>query len=194
MKYLLLTASALFLILAWGVTPASAHTDLVSISPTDGTRLEAWPSKVVLVFTEPVDPSLSTISITIGREPATRISSRHGASQNELIGDLRSVVPTGSPSTRRVEVNYRVTSADGHPIAGSSLFTVNFSGSDLHDAASDEGAESAGPTPSSIDAEVPKSGIAIWLIGGVVAVVLVSTVSSALRSRSQFSSAPERER
>ena len=35
--------------------PASAHAELVSSDPQDGSRLEAAPGRIVLTFTEPVE-------------------------------------------------------------------------------------------------------------------------------------------
>ena len=44
---------ATLILLSWPTPPASAHTDLVSITPAEGSRvLGGWPPEVVLAFTE----------------------------------------------------------------------------------------------------------------------------------------------
>lgn len=178
-----LAASISLLVLFCAASPTAAHTDLVSVSPGDGNRVGDWPSVVVLVFTEAVDPSLSAVSISVDREQSARISLGRGDSDAELVGDLGSLEPARATSPHRVRVSYRVTSADGHPIAGTSTFTVDTTKSDPRGGASDGEVQSVGSTPAPPDTATSRIGVAVWLVGGLLALVLVSAVAPVRRMR-----------
>ena len=99
--------------------PAAAHTRLVSSTPTPGAPAQA-PREVVLVFSDPVQPSLSAVSVT-GTDGEQRTSGTptprgDGAS---LVQALREPL---EPGTYRVA--YRVLAADGHPVTGSFELTA----------------------------------------------------------------------
>lgn len=186
----MLAAALSFLILPWWATPTAAHTDLVSVTPGDGDRPTSWPSEVVLVFTEPVDPSLSAVSVSVGREPGATIPLTRGAGDSELVGDLRSLEPLRHSPPHRVRVSYRVTSTDGHPIAGSSTFTVAPGGSASR-SSSGEDTEAASPAPAPTEVTASGPGVGVWLVGGGLSLVLVSTVVSVRRMRARPSAAQE---
>ena len=93
--------------------PAAAHTRLVSSTPAAGATAEA-PDEVVLVFSDPVQPGLSAVSVTgEGGE-------EHAAGTPAAGGDGTSVSQALQaplePGTYRVA--YRVLASDGHPITG----------------------------------------------------------------------------
>lgn len=182
-----LAASLSVLVLAWWPSPTVAHTDLVSVSPGDGARVDDWPPKVVLVFTEPVDLSLSALSVAVNGTEGERIPLGRGDDDSEAVGDLRSLEPDASGSPSRVRVSYRVTSADGHPIAGSSTFTVDPVRNDSQGGAPPSGADPTASTPEVPDASASQSGVEVWLVGGVLALVLVSAVTSVRRLRATAS-------
>jgi methionine-rich copper-binding protein CopC len=99
--------------------PAWAHTRLVSSTPSAGASAEA-PGEVVLVFSDPVQPTLSALSVTgpDGQE--------HVAGTPSPGGDGSSVSQAlqGPLDAGTYRVAYRVLAADGHPITGSFAFTV----------------------------------------------------------------------
>ena len=179
--------AAVVLVLGWPVRPAVAHTDLVSTTPTDGSRLAAWPDEVAMTFAEPVDPSLSTVSVSVDGGPATPVplsSTRQGP---DLVVDLTSVEPTGSAEAglRAVRVSFRVTSADGHPISGSWQFQApppaprvpsSDEPTDLLEEAGDPAGEVAAP---------PQDGstTGTWIMAALLATVVVSVLVSAGRAR-----------
>lgn len=127
-------------LLAWATTgEAVAHASLVSAEPADGAVIETAPSVLTLRFNEDARPLVARLIRPDGRQ--------------ELLRDLRgggSVLTIGLPaglSQGTHIVSWRITSQDGHPIAGASLFSV--------------GAEtSMTPLPASSDSTV-RAGL--WL-------------------------------
>jgi methionine-rich copper-binding protein CopC len=104
---------------AAAAAPAWAHTRLVSSTPAQATPAEA-PREVVLVFTDPVQPGLSAVSVTgsDGEEQASGAPSG-GGDATWVSQALHSPL---EPGTYRV--GYRVLAADGHPVTGSFEITA----------------------------------------------------------------------
>lgn len=99
-----------------GAAPAYGHVVLVSSDPADGARLDAPPSQVVLVFSEPVNPKLSRVALTIGQTPTPL------PSLVRILDDtITAPLPAGSGNYR---LAYRVIGTDGHRIDGRVQFTV----------------------------------------------------------------------
>jgi len=105
------------LLLAWSGGRAEAHAILRETAPADGVRLEAPPAEVRLRFNEPVAPIVVQVLDAAGRSVAGAgaVSVQNDTVRLPLPGDL----PTGT-----YVVSYRVTSADGHPAAGSLVFGI----------------------------------------------------------------------
>lgn len=108
-------AAALGLLCALiAASPAAAHAQLLRAEPSDGAVLEAAPRKLVLTFNEPVSPLVVRLVRPLG-EVSLLTGERHG----------NSVVVTAPPFDRGTHVlSWRVVSADGHPIAGSVVFSI----------------------------------------------------------------------
>jgi methionine-rich copper-binding protein CopC len=98
-----------------GATPASAHSELESISPANGSTVAAAVRTITLTFNEEVS--------------SPRIVVR-GLDKAIVKGDTRRngerVVFTAARPLRNgaFTVNWRVRSADGHFVSGMSRFTV----------------------------------------------------------------------
>lgn len=97
--------------------PAAAHNYLVGADPADGSTLARTPAAVVLRFDEP-SVALGTQVLVTGPEGAV------GQGAPRLVDDTvtQALVP-GAPAGRYT-VDWRVTSADGHPITGRFSFTA----------------------------------------------------------------------
>lgn len=99
-------------------TAASAHDQLVSSDPADGASLEAPPEAITLTFSDtPLDVS-----------PQIRVTGPDGAVVADGAPAIEGTaavlaLPDGLP-TGRSTVQWRVVSADGHPIEGSFSFDV----------------------------------------------------------------------
>ncbi|SDR85002.1 hypothetical protein SAMN04488543_0613 [Friedmanniella luteola] len=112
-------AAALVLALVLGVLtagPAAAHTHLVSSDPADGTVVDRTPGAVVLTLTEPA-AALGTQVVVTGPDGLAST----GAARLVDATVQQSLVP-GAPAGAYT-VDWRVTSADGHPITGQLTFT-----------------------------------------------------------------------
>lgn len=94
---------------------AWAHATLLSSEPADGSVLTLPPKMVQLHFNEGVAPAVIGVIDANGkaRDVATR-----AAGQSVLI-----VLPDDLPQGTQI-VSYRVVSQDGHPVAGSMVFSI----------------------------------------------------------------------
>jgi copper transport protein len=94
---------------------AWAHATLVSSEPADGSVLAQPPKMVQLHFNEGVTPAVVGIVDAAGktRDVATRV-----VGSSVLI-----VLPDDLPQGTQI-VSYRVVSQDGHPVAGSLVFSI----------------------------------------------------------------------
>ena len=94
---------------------AWAHATLVSSEPADGSVLTLPPKMVQLHFNEGVAPAAIGVIDAAGkaRDVATR-----AVGQSVLI-----VLPDDLPQGTQI-VSYRVVSQDGHPVAGSMVFSI----------------------------------------------------------------------
>jgi len=135
-----------------GVEPARAHNILIRTSPVDGSTVARLPDVIVLTFNEPGQADGTVIAVTgpdgnAGSGPALLVDS-----------DLRQAVGPGSPPGRYT-VNWRVVSADGHPVDGTFTFTATKGTSGT-----------ATPRPSDAPTVPAKPDPTGWLIGAIIAI------------------------
>src|SRR4051812_30716919 len=91
-----------------------AHASLVSSDPAAKSLLHAAPTRIRLVFSEALEPTLGRISL-VGSDGATIKLAATGDPHdvNALIA------PVGTLANGAYRVEWRVVSADGHPVEGS---------------------------------------------------------------------------
>jgi copper transport protein len=98
---------------------ADAHATLLSSEPAAGVTLAASPARIRLLFSEPMEPTLATISIVDRTGTSTALT---------VSGDPHDVhaliAPVQLSGTGEFRVVWHVISADGHPVGGSYLFAV----------------------------------------------------------------------
>ena len=94
---------------------AWAHATLVSSEPADGSVLAEPPKMVQLHFNESVAPAVIGVIDAAGK--ARDVAAR-AVGQSVLI-----VLPDDLPQGTQI-VSYRVVSQDGHPVAGSMVFSI----------------------------------------------------------------------
>lgn len=120
----LLGLSALCLILL--CAPALAHSRLLQADPASGANLSKPPKQVRLQFNEPVEAEFTPVKVLDGQ--GNRVDQDDGRidpnDHRVVLDDLKDV-PVGSYT-----VEWRVTSADTHPVNGSYEFSVSGSGTD----------------------------------------------------------------
>ena len=104
---------------ALAVLPSTKHATLVSSEPAANSHLASPPTRVRLVYSEPIEGKLAKVTIV----PATAapIVLRAGADPRDVHAVIAPVDALG-PGTYKVE--WRVVSADGHPVDGTFSFTV----------------------------------------------------------------------
>ena len=96
-------------------SPALAHAVLTATQPEDATRLETPPAEVWLRFNEAVRPI------------ALRLVDRNGHGADAALavrGPTLALVPRAPLAAGPWVVDYRVISADGHPVAGTIGFGI----------------------------------------------------------------------
>lgn len=126
--------------LAVSVAPASAHSGMTGSDPADGATVDVAPDTVTLTFNEPPQ-ALGTEVAVVGPDGTTVSEGATTVADTTVTQPLAATRPAGA-----YVIQWRVTSADGHPLSGELTFT----------AASDIGtAESAGgsthPEPEPIE-------------------------------------------
>ena len=143
-------------------TAAAAHDVLRSTTPADGSTLTAAPAQVVMTFDQPA-LALGTELVVNGPDGTNVADGPAKLVDNTVQQAIAGTLPAG-PYT----VQWRVTSADGHPISGSFAFTTT-------QATSRQAHDPAPATTTPAKATSGGGGSAGW-IGGLVVVLLVLAV------------------
>lgn len=166
----LLAAAVLVTLGGWlaVATPAAAHNVLRSTSPAASAVVDKVPSEVVLTFDEPALAMGTALVVTGPDGPVQEGSAR-------LIDNtVHQPVQPGAPAGAYT-VEWRVTSADGHPISGSFTFTARSAGAA---SAAVSAAPSAVPSASADTSSGTGSGVPGWLWGVVVVLLALAGVTS----------------
>ena len=100
--------------------PAGAHAVLLETRPADGDELDAAPQAVLLQFDEPVEAPVD--GVRVYDQDAQRVDDG-GLGEGEDSSQVELPLPPTMEEGGYV-VTWRVTSADGHPVAGAFTFTV----------------------------------------------------------------------
>lgn len=174
---------------------AAAHSVLVSVDPQDGSEVENSPGQVVLTFNEEINQNFVSVAVRSADDPANRVAGEPTVDGESVTAQVEDLGP-GSYT-----IGYRVTSADGHVVTGSSVFSVVGSDAEAGGAgATGAAAEETGAAESgqgeadatgaaeaedgSTDAADSDSdgGVnpAIWIVGGL-AIVLIGGAFFLLR-------------
>ena len=106
--------------MAMPTSTAMAHSVLRSSSPAAGAKLQAPPNQIVLVYSEPIEAKFANVFLTVGDQPPQSIP----VTINEATVTAKLQIKAASGLGRLWKVNYRVVSADGHPIEGTVAFTI----------------------------------------------------------------------
>src|SRR3954463_14938370 len=96
-----------------------AHAALLSSEPSAGSVLAHPPSRIRLLFSEPIDATVSAIRlVSAGSPPRDLVVRADPRDVSAFIG----VTDSLPPAAYRVE--WRTVSADGHKVSGHFAFTV----------------------------------------------------------------------
>jgi len=147
---------------ALATTPlASAHAGRIACDPADGARLARSPAQASATFNEPLQTVFPAMTV-VGPD-----ANLWSAGDPRVDGAVISVALRPLGPVGRYTVNYRVTSADGHPVTGSWWFELTTPGSG---------------TPGPPAAAPPNpGGIPVWPFVAAGAVLLAIVAGWALR-------------
>lgn len=106
---------AAFLVALCCATCAFAHASLISAEPADGSVLAEAPKAVALRFNESVAPAVASLIDAGGKA--------HDVSMRAIDQSVEITLPDKLPRGTQV-LSYRVVSQDGHPVAGSLVFSI----------------------------------------------------------------------
>lgn len=180
--WLVSVAVAGALALTIGSSPAFAHAQLLESEPQPGSRLQEPPEQIRLHFSEPVDAEFEPIEVLDEQgERVDRDNARLVSGEPEtLVMDLEDLPESA------YTVDWRVTSADGHVVAGKDEFSVTgtASGRASQDGGNDSGAaepDESGQASATEEASGGLSSITSYssaslAIAVVIALVLVGTM------------------
>lgn len=104
-------------VLGWAA-PVSAHADLISSTPADGSILDTAPTELVLRFTEGVDLQSDGIRLLDADGTPVTLGPAEAA-DSTVTAPIDAELDQGS-----YVVAWRAVSADGHPIRGAFTFSV----------------------------------------------------------------------
>ncbi|NMO05030.1 copper resistance protein CopC [Gordonia sp. TBRC 11910] len=147
-----------------GAGAAAAHSRLESSDPADGARVSASPASVTLTFNEAIQESFAVLTV-VGPDGNFWQNGDPTVFGPTLKVGLRPLGPAGE-----YQINYRVTSADGHPVEGKRSFTLTVAGTGT-------------PGPSAAQPASGSGGLPVWpfivvgiviLLGGAGVVVWMS--------------------
>lgn len=150
-------AALLGLALLLGTGTAAAHSYLVSSNPADGATVDHGPARVSLTFNEALQTSFDSLSV-VGPD-----GNRWSTGDTAVSGAVVSVALTVLGPVGKYTIAYRVVSADSHPVAGTTAFTVTTPGTGTPGPKADSSAN-AGSTGGST------GGVSAWpfVLGAVV--------------------------
>ena len=135
-----------------GAPVASAHAARIATDPAENAALAKGPARVSATFSEQLQPEFAAMTV-VGPD-GNLWSNGHPQVQGAVLSvEVRPLGPSGTYT-----VNYRVTSADGHPVSGAWSFRLTV-------------AATGTPGPSAAkSAETPGGGIPVWpfLVGGAL--------------------------
>jgi len=98
---------------------ALAHAMLVSAEPAAGSHLASGPPRVRLVFSEALEVSLAELSLTGDDGRTVRLTASGDPHDVHAL-----IAPVSALAAGSYRLNWRVVSADGHPVEGAYVFTV----------------------------------------------------------------------
>ncbi|HSB87628.1 MAG TPA: copper resistance protein CopC [Ilumatobacteraceae bacterium] len=104
----------------FGVGRVAAHAELLSTDPQPGAVLDAGPARITLTFNEPVEISLGAVRVFDGRGTVIEVgAATHPDGRAETV-----VVDLPELANGSYVVDWRVVSADSHPLRAAFTFQV----------------------------------------------------------------------
>ncbi|MCX4920029.1 copper resistance CopC family protein [Streptomyces sp. NBC_00687] len=146
---------------------AVAHTELDATSPAANAALAGLPPSVTLTFSDKMAKKYAKVAVTgpDGKPAAT--------GEPDVRGKTVSLALKPVPAPGRYTVGYRVVSADGHPVAGSYVFTLKEATRPSPSAAAPASSSPSPATPApGPERKAAKSSISGWALAGAALLAL----------------------
>jgi copper resistance protein C len=156
MRRLTLTAAvvAVFALFTLAVAgPAAAHTTRIATDPVHDAAVEQGPPRVSATFNEPLQTAFASMTV-VGPDGNSWSTGPAQVTAATVSVDLRPLGPVGTYT-----VNYRVTSADGHPVTGTWSFRLTVAGSGT-------------PGPSAAAGDAGDDTLPVWPFVAVAVVIV----------------------
>ncbi|MBO3094852.1 copper resistance CopC family protein [Cellulomonas dongxiuzhuiae] len=156
-------AALVLLMAVLGAAPAAAHNTLRSTDPAEGSTVATPPTQVTLTFDQPA-VELGTQVVVTGPDG---VVVSDGPAQLVDASVVQPLVATPLPAGTYA-VDWRVTSADGHPLSGSLTFAVTAPAA----AEPTQAPETAAATPDAAATDdqtvepAPTSDVTMTAVGG----------------------------
>lgn len=131
-----------------GAAPAVGHTQLTGSSPASGSELRRAPERVRLEFNETISARFAQITLSRGSAEPEQLTPR--VADRVVSADVPAAPSGVRAASIQWQVNYRVVSADGHPVTGTVAFTAP-GRPDEPSASEPAGASSSAAEPSPTD-------------------------------------------
>ncbi len=155
--------AALTLAITAGAGTALGHTTRVSADPPEDAALTVGPATVRATFNEPLQTFFAVMTV-VGPDDNLWSSGQAQVQGAMLSVPVRPLGPVGT-----YHVNYRVTSADGHPVSGSWSFRLTVAG--------------AGRPGPAVPRSGASGGIPVWPFALGALILAGSVAAAALRRR-----------
>jgi methionine-rich copper-binding protein CopC len=114
--------TVLAVIALWAAPTAGAHSVRIATDPPDNAVLTVGPTQVSATFNETLQSAYPAMTV-VGPDGNLWSTGQPMIDSAVISVGLRPLGPTGTYT-----VNYRVTSADGHPVSGSWSFQLTVAG------------------------------------------------------------------
>jgi copper resistance protein C len=169
---LVLVVAVVTLVFAAG--PAAAHTELISTTPADQQTVGRTPAVVVLTFDDSL-LAMGTQVVVTGPQGPVQIGTPDVA-ETRVSQNLQ-----GGPAGHYT-VAWRVTAADGHPLAGTFTFTAAEAGNGVAPTLLEPGESGKS------DDNTTSSGRStwMWLLGGIAFLTVLVTLTRKVIRRSDL--------
>jgi copper transport protein len=148
-----------FLLLS--TVPTLGHATLIAAEPADRSVVATAPREFRLAFNEPVTPLVLKL---VASHAPTVFLARYRVDASSLVVEAPADMPPGT-----YVLSWRVVSLDGHPVAGTILFSI--------------GAPSPGLPPQAHEAYDPPARAALWIVRLAINLGLLIGVGGAFASR-----------
>ncbi|AOW93838.1 copper resistance protein CopC [Rhodococcus sp. WMMA185] len=145
-----------------GVATASAHAAAMGSNPENGAQIATAPDHVSVTFNEPMQESFASLTV-VGPDGNLWTKSDPSVAGDTVSAELGQLGPAGEYT-----IAYRVVSADGHPVSGTSTFTLTQAESGAPGAPANLASDTS--TSASSPVESGNGGVPLWpfIVAGVI--------------------------